>query len=117
MEDYAEPSHFEDDQFAYNGEEYQEDFQDLEHHHQQLERKNFDSERGFEPNDNVGTAGNGIKHSIGHRDSASAGLVRFLFLFFIDCSLDYRGVLGISVTDRLGVLLIFDETLCVLGLM
>ncbi|KAE7999092.1 hypothetical protein FH972_003572 [Carpinus fangiana] len=73
MEDYAEPSHFEDDQFAYNGEEYQEDFQDLEHHHQQLERKKFDSERGFEPNDNVGTAGNGIKHSIGHRDSASAG--------------------------------------------
>lgn len=76
MEDYAEQSHFEDDQFAYNGEEYREDFETLDrrHHHHQR-REQFDSERGFEPEDNINSSGNEIKHSsiVGHRDSASLG--------------------------------------------
>ncbi|KAF3966568.1 hypothetical protein CMV_009346 [Castanea mollissima] len=77
MEDYAEQSHFEEDQFAHNGEEFREDFETLDHrhrhHHQQ--REQFDSEGGFEPEDNINSSGNEIKHSsiVGHRDSASLG--------------------------------------------
>ncbi|KAF3961863.1 hypothetical protein CMV_013562 [Castanea mollissima] len=76
MEDYAEQSHFEDDQFAYNGEEFREDFETLGHrHHHHQRREQFDSERGFEPEDNINSSGNEIKHSsiVGHRDSASLG--------------------------------------------
>jgi hypothetical protein len=80
MDDYAEQVHFEDDQFAYNGEEFHEDFETLDHHHQQ-QREQFDSRRGFEQDDNVDSSGNEIKHSsIGHRDSASQGLVRVFLI-------------------------------------
>lgn len=77
MDDYAEQTHFEDDQLGYNGEEFHEEFQDLEH--QQQEREQFDSEPRFEPGESVDVAGNGMRHSTGHRDSVSPGLVRFSF--------------------------------------
>ena len=104
MEDYAEQSHFEDDQFAYNGEEYREDFETLDHrHHHHQRREQFDSERGFEPEDNINSSGNEIKHSsiVGHRDSASLGLVWEISVFL--CFLKIFALLVILMEMKIWV--------------